>query len=67
MEREIHLGGTLLAFLKMIVLRLGVLFLSWLAVLIGGIKLLPGDVVRGFCALAVLQKALDICGPGLKP
>ena len=62
MERAIHLGGTLLEFLTMIVLRLGALFLSRIAVLVGGSKLRPGDIVRGFCALAVLHKGLEICG-----
>ena len=62
MERAIHLGGTLLAFLTMIILRPGALFLPQLAVLVGGSKLLPGDVFGGFCALAVLNKGLKICG-----
>ena len=62
MERAIHLGGTLLAFLTMIVLRLGALFLYWLAVLVGGSKLRPVEVVRCFCALAVLHKGLKIFG-----
>ena len=42
--------------------RFGALFLPWLAVLVGGNKLRPGDVVSGFCALAVLDKGLKICG-----
>ena len=62
MEIAIYLGGTLLAFLTMIVLRLGALFLPRIAVLVGGSKLCPGDVVRSFCALAVLHKGLNICG-----
>ena len=62
MERAIHLGGTLLSFLTMIILSLGALFLPWLAVLVGGSKLCPGDVVGGFYALAVLDKGLKICG-----
>ena len=59
MERAIHLGGTLLVFLTMIILRLGALFLPWLAVLVRGSKICPGDVVGGFCALAVLDKGLQ--------
>ena len=66
MERAIHLGGTLLAFLTMIILRLNALFLPRLAVLVGGSKLRPGDVVGGFCALAVLDKGIDICGLRIK-
>ena len=62
MEREINLGGTLLAFLTMIFLRLGALFIPRLAVLVGGSELRPGDVVGGFCALAVFDKGLEICG-----
>ena len=58
MERAIRLGITLLAFLTMIVLRLGALFLPRLAVLVGGSELRPSDVVGGFCALAVLDKGL---------
>ena len=46
----------------MIVLRLGALFLSRLAVLVGGREHCPSDVVRGFCALAVLHRGLKICG-----
>ena len=62
MERAMNLGGTLLAFLTMIILRIGALFLPRLAVLVGGSKLRPGNVVGGFCALAVLDKGLKICG-----
>ena len=62
MEIAIHLCGALLAFLTMIILRLVALFLSRIAVLVGGSKLRPGNVVRGFCTLAVLHKGLDICG-----
>ena len=58
MERSIHLGGTLDAFLTMIILRLGALFLPRIAVLVGGSELCPGDVVGGLCALAVLDKGL---------
>ena len=61
MERAIHLGGTLLAFFTMIVFRLGALFLPRLTVLVGGSKLHHGDVFGGFCALAVLDKGLEIC------
>ena len=50
-----------LAFLTMLVLRLGALFLFWLTVLAGGRKLRPGDVVRGLFALAVFHKGLEIC------
>ena len=67
MERSIHLGGTLLTFLTMIILSLGVLFLPWLDVLVGGRKLRPGDVVNSFCALAVLDKGLNICGLSIEP
>ena len=62
MERAIHLGGTLLEFLTMIFLRLGALFLSRLAVLVGGSELRPGNVVCGLCALAVFHKGLEIFG-----
>ena len=62
MERAIHLGGTLLAFLTMIILRLSALFLPRLAVFVGGRNFCPGDVVSGFCALSVLDKGLKICG-----
>ena len=62
MERAIQLGGTLLAFLTLLVLILDALFLSPLTVLVGGSKLCPSDVVRGLCALAVFHKCLQICG-----
>ena len=62
MERAIHLGGTLLAFLTMIILRLGALLLPRLAVLVRGSKLCPSNVVGGFCAFAVLDKGLEIWG-----
>ena len=62
MERAIHLGGTLLVFLTMIIHRLGALLLPRLAVLVGGRKICPGNVVSGFCALEVLDKGLEICG-----
>ena len=58
MEGAIHLGGTLDAFLTVIILRLGALFSPRLAVLVGGSELSPGDIVGGFCALAVLDKGL---------
>ena len=61
-EIAIQLGGTLLEFLTMLVLRLGAIFLYRLTVLVGGSKLRPGDVVLGFCALTVLYKGLNICG-----
>ena len=61
MEREIHLGGTLDAFLPAIILSLGALFTPRLAVLVGGSELRPGDVVGGLCALAVLDKSLVSC------
>ena len=60
MERAIQLGETLLAFLTMPVLRLDALFLSWLTVLAGGSKLLPGDVVCGLYALALFHEGLEI-------
>ena len=66
MERAIHLGGTLYAFLTMIILSLGALFLPRLAVLVGGIKLRPGDVVGGLCTLTVLNKGLDSCSIRIK-
>ena len=66
MERAIHLGGTLLAFITMIVLRLGAIFLSRIAVLVGGRELCPGDFVGGFCALAVLDKGLESSGLRIK-
>ena len=52
----------ILAFLTMFVLRLGVLFLYPLIVLVGGSKICPGNVVCGFCALAMFHKGLEICG-----
>ena len=58
MERSIHLGGTLDAFLTMIILSLGALFPPRLAFLVGGSELRPRDVVGGFCALVVLDKGL---------
>ena len=51
MEISIQLGGTLLVFLTMLVLRLEALFISCPTVLVGGSKLRPGDVVRGLCEL----------------
>ena len=66
MEREIHLGGTLDAFLTMIILSLGALFLPQLAVLVGGRKLCTGNVVGDFCALAVLDKGLESCSSRIK-
>ena len=61
MERAINLGGMLDAFLTMIILSLGALFLPRLTVLVGGSELCPGDVVRGLCALTVFHKGLKIC------
>ena len=61
MEIEIHLGGRLDAFLTMIILSIGALFPPRIAVLVGGSELHPGDVVGGFCALAVLEKGLESC------
>ena len=58
MERAIHLGRTLDAFLTTRTLGLGALFPPRLAFLVGGSKLCPGDTVGGFCALAVLDKGL---------
>ena len=58
MERAIHLGRTLDAFLTTITLGLGALFPPRLDFLVGGSELSPGDVVGGFCALAVLEKGL---------
>ena len=55
MERAIHLGRTLDAFLTTITLGL-VLFPPRIAFLVRGGELHPGDVVGGFCALAVLDK-----------
>ena len=66
MERVIPLGGKLDAFLTMIILSLGALFLPRIAVLVGGSELRPGDVVGGFCALAVLDKGLESCGLRIK-
>ena len=66
MERAIHLGGTLLAFLTMIILSLGALFLPRLTVIVGGSDLCPGDVVGGFCVLAVLDKGLESCSLRIK-
>ena len=60
MERDINLGGTLDAFLNRIILSLGALFPPRIAVLVGGSELRPGDVVGDFCALAVLDKGLEI-------
>ena len=51
MERAIHIGGTLLVFLTMIILRLGALFLPRIDVLVGGSKLCPGDVVCGLATV----------------
>ena len=51
MERAIHLGGTLDAFLTTITLNLGALFPTRLAVLVGGSELRPGNAVGGFCPL----------------
>ena len=61
MERSIHLGGMLYAFLTVIILSLGALFPPRFAGLVGGSELRPGDVVGGFCALAVLDKGLESC------
>ena len=58
MERAIYLSRTLDAFLTTITLNLGALFPPRLAVLVGGSELCPGNVVGGFCALAVLEKGL---------
>ena len=59
MERAIHLGGTLDAFLTTITLGLGSLFPPRLAFLVGGSERCQGDVVGGFYALAVLDKGLN--------
>ena len=56
MERAIHLGRTLEAFLTTITLGLGALCPPRLAFLVRGSELRPGDVVGGLCALAVLDK-----------
>ena len=61
MERAIHLGRTLDAFLTMITLGLGAIFPPRFAFLVRGSELRPGDVVGGFCALAVLDKGLESC------
>ena len=61
MERETYLGGTLDAFLTMIIISLGALFPPRLAVLVRGRTLRSGDVVGGFCTLAVLEKGLKSC------
>ena len=66
MERAIHLGGTLDAFLTVIILSLGALFPPRLAILVGGSKLRPGNVVGGFFALSVLNKGLKSCGLRIK-
>ena len=55
MERAIQLGGTLLAFLTMLVLRFGALFLSWLTALVRGREICPGDVFCGICALSMFH------------
>ena len=52
----------LLAFLTMLVFRLGAIFLSRLTVLVGGSKFFPGDGVCGFWTLTVFHKSLEICG-----
>ena len=67
MERAIHLGGALDAFLTVIILSLGAIFFPRLAVLVGGSELRPGDVVGGLCALAVLDKGLDSFCLRIKP
>ena len=56
MERAIHLGRTLEAFLTTITLGLGALFPPRVAFLVRGNELRPGDVVGGLCALTVLYK-----------
>ena len=61
MKRAIHLGGTLLEFLTMLVLGLEALFISLLTVLVEGSKLCPSDVVHGLCALAVFHECHKIC------
>ena len=65
-KRAIQLGGTLLAFVTMLVFGLEALFLSWLTVFTGGSKLRPGDVVRGLCTLAVFHECLKICSLRIK-
>ena len=62
MKKAIQLGGMLLAFLTMLVFGLEALFIPWLTVLVRGSKLRPGDVVGGFCALAVLDKGPNVFG-----
>ena len=57
MERAIHLGRTLEAFLTTITLGLA-LFPPRLALLVRGSELCPGDVVGGLYVLAVLDKGL---------
>ena len=59
MEKAIHLGRTLEAFLTTITLGLGALFPPRLVFLVIGNELRPGDVVGGLCALAVLEKGLQ--------
>ena len=59
MERAIHLGRTLEAFLTTITLGLGALFPPRLALLVRGHELRPGNVVGGLCVLAVLDKGLN--------
>ena len=59
MERSIHLGITLEAFLTMITLGLGVLVPPRLAFLVRGHELFRGDLVGGLCALAVLDKGCE--------
>ena len=66
MERAIHLVGTLDAFLTMIILSLGALFLPRLAVIVGGSELHPGNVIGGFYALAVLDKGPRVAVSVLK-
>ena len=61
MERTIHLGVTLDAFLTVIILSLGALFLPRLAILVGGSELCPGDVIGDFCALSVPDKDFESC------
>ena len=61
MERATQLGGTLMVFITMLVLRLDTLFLSWLTVLVGGSKLFPRNVLPGLCALAVFHEYLETC------
>ena len=56
MERAIHLGRTLEAFLTTITIGLGALFPPMLAFLVRGHELCPGNVVGGLCVLAVLDK-----------